>query len=143
MLQNASLHCRSTLVLTMCTADTDTVCKLILPPDCSKHAFCCADDTIPGIIWAAPTVGTQLALANTSAILIRYRDSAGKPLHLVDIGLQHSAHRMQTSAGQSYAGMSLMLWRSTFHHCRLGLCCLLVLATTAVGKWHGRKNGKL
>ena len=35
-----------------------------------------------------------------------------------------------------------MMWRSTFHHCRLGLCCLLVLVTTAIGKRHGRKDGK-
>jgi len=71
-------------VLNLCTADTDNVCKLTLPPDCSKQALCCADDNIPGIILAAPTVGTQTA--NTSAMLFRYRDCAGKHLHLVDIG---------------------------------------------------------
>jgi len=60
-------------VLNLCTADTDNVCKLTLPPD-----------NIPGIILAAPTVGTQTA--NTSAMFFRYMDCAGKHLHLVDIG---------------------------------------------------------
>ena len=70
-------------MLNMYTADTDTVCKLTLPPDCSKQAFCCADGSVPVTIWEAPTVGTPLA--NTSAMLIGYRDCAGKHLHLVDI----------------------------------------------------------
>ena len=77
-LANATLQAYT--VLNMCTADTDTVCQLILLPHYSKEAFC---TTIPAIIWAAPTVGTQLA--NMSAILIRYRDCAGKHLRLVDI----------------------------------------------------------
>ena len=84
-LANATMQANT--VLDMCTADTDTVCQLILLPHCSKQAFCCADGTIPGIIWAAPTVGTQTANC-TSAMCLKYRYCYGKHPHLADIGQQ-------------------------------------------------------